>query len=155
MNYAVRVERVVSRPIAVVRRRAAQRELSRIIPQACGLVWETVKAAQVKDAGRHVVVYRGGADSLLDIEVGVEVGATFAGRDEVIGSATPVGDAATVTHSGSYGRIGEAHQAIRQWCVAQGRTLAGTSWEIYGHWLPEWNNDPSLIRTDIFYLLKN
>jgi hypothetical protein len=58
MDSAVRVERVVGRPIAVVRRRVAPGELSRVVPEACGLVWETLNAAQVRDAGRHVTVYR-------------------------------------------------------------------------------------------------
>jgi effector-binding domain-containing protein len=155
MSFSVRVERVTSRPIAIVRRRVAPSELSKVVPEACGLVWRTVKAAEVKDAGRHVAVYRDAGDGLLDIEVGVEVGTAFPVGDEVVGSDLPAGDAATVTHFGSYGRLGEAHQAIRRWCAAQGRTLAGVNWEIYGHWLDEWNNDPSKIRTDIFYLLKS
>jgi len=155
MTYAIRVERVASHPIAVVRRRVPPSELSKIVPEACGLVWRTVKAAQVKDAGRHVAVYRGAAGGQLDIEVGVEVGSAFAGRDEVVGSATPAGDAATVAHFGPYNKLGDAHQAIRQWCAAQGRTPTGTNWEIYGHWMDEWNKDPSRIRTDVFYLLKS
>jgi effector-binding domain-containing protein len=32
-----------------------------------------------------------------------------------------------------------------------GYRLTGPSWEIYGHWQPEWNSDPSQIRTDVFY----
>jgi hypothetical protein len=60
--------------------------------------WGAVKAAQVKDAGRHVAVYRDAGDGLLDVEVGVEVGNAFPGRDEVVGSVTPAGDAAVVTH---------------------------------------------------------
>src|SRR5882672_11450669 len=149
MSYIVQVERVSSRPIAVVRRRVASRELPKVVPEACGLVWKIVKAAQVKDAGRHVAVYRDGGGGLLDIEVGVEVGTAFPGRDEVVGSVTPAGDAATVIHFGPYQKLGDANQAILQWCAAQGRTFAGTSWEIYGHWTDEWNNDPSKIRTDI------
>jgi effector-binding domain-containing protein len=155
MTYTVRLERVMSRPIAVVRRRVSPSDLPRIVPEACGLVWETLKAAQVKDAGRHITVYREAEEGLLDIEVGVEVVAPFRGRDEVVGSSTSTGDTATVTHFGPYGRLGEAHHAIRQWCAAQGRTTAGVNWELYGHWLSEWNRDPSKIRTDIFYLLKS
>jgi len=129
--------------------------LSRVVPECCGLVWKAVKAAQVKDAGRHVAMYRDGGNGLVDVEVGVEVGVAFPRRDEVRGSVTPEGEAATVTHFGPYGRLGDAHQAIRSWCATQGRTLAGVNWEIYGHWLDEWNNDPSKIRTDVFYLLKS
>jgi effector-binding domain-containing protein len=155
MSYTVRVERVIGQPIAVVRRRVAPSELSKVVPEACGLVWGVIKAAEVKDAGRHVTVYRDAGDRLLDIEVGVEVGTPFPGRGEVVGSVTSAGDAAMVTHFGPYQKLGEAHQAIRQWCGAQGRTLAGTHWELYGHWLDEWNTDPSKIRTDIFYLLRS
>ena len=154
MAYTVRVERLLAQPIAVVRRRVAQQELPRIVPEACGLVWKTIKAAQVADAGRHVAVYRDGGGGLLDVEVGVEVGTPFAGRDEVVASVTPAGEVATVTHLGPYQKLGEANRAIKDWCAANGRTIAGPSWEIYGHWIEEWNADPSKIRTDVFYLLK-
>jgi effector-binding domain-containing protein len=154
MSYFVRVESVVGRPIAVVRRRVARSALSRVVPEACGLVWAAVKAAQVKDAGRHIAVYRDAGGGLLDVEVGVEVGTAFPGRDEVVGSVTPAGDAAMVTHFGPYQKLGEAHQAIQHWCAARGHALAGANWEIYGHWLDDWNKDPSKIRTDVFYLLR-
>ncbi len=49
------------------------------------MVWEAIKAAQVKDAGRNVAVYRDARDGLLDVEVGVEVGTAFPRRDEVVG----------------------------------------------------------------------
>jgi effector-binding domain-containing protein len=153
MSYAVRVEPVVSRPIAVLRLRVAPSESSRVVPEACGVVWKTVKAARVKDAGRHVAVYRDAGGGRLAIEVGVEVGTVFPGRDEVVGSVTPAGEAATVTHFGPYAKLGEAHEAIRKWCTAHGRVCDGTNWEIYGHWSDDWNNDPSKIRTDVFYLL--
>ena len=56
-------------------------------------------------------------------------------------------------HFGPYNRLGEAHQAIRDWCANHGYSLAGPNWEIYGHWLDAWNADPGQIRTDVFYLL--
>jgi effector-binding domain-containing protein len=87
--------------------------------------------------------------------VGVEVGTGFPGQNEVVCSVTSTGDAATATHYGPYPKLGEAHQAIRQWCAAQGHRLAGTRWEIYGHWVDAWNDDLSTIRTDVFYLLNS
>jgi effector-binding domain-containing protein len=71
-----------------------------------------------------------------------------------VASATPAGPAATVTHFGAYNRMGPAHAAILEWCKAKGHRLAGPSWEVYGHWQQEWNDNPSLIQTDIFYLLE-
>jgi hypothetical protein len=151
MDYDVRLEQVSSRPLAVVRRQASLQQLPRVVPDACGTVWGVVRALPIPGAGRHVALY---LDDVINLEVGVELEAPFAGHGEVVGSATPAGAVATAVHFGPYGRLGDAHQAIRQWCASHGCTLAGPNWEIYGHWVDEWNNDPSKIRTDVFYLLK-
>jgi hypothetical protein len=150
MAYEVRLEQVVSRPLLVVRRRASPAELSTVVPEACGAVWSAVRAQQIAGAGRHVALY---LDGQINLEVGVELDAPFVGAGEVVGSATPAGWVATTVHLGPYGRLGEAHQAIRDWCATHGRVPAGPNWEIYGHWVEEWNSDPSRIRTDVFYLL--
>ncbi len=150
MEYDVRLEQVGSRPLAVVRRRASLRELAKVVPDACGKVWGVVRAQQIRGAGRHVAVYW---DDQINLEVGVELDAPFAGSGEVIGSATPAGRVATTTHYGPYAQLSGAHEAIRRWCQNNGHTLAGPNWEIYGHWQDEWNRDPSKIRTDVFYLL--
>lgn len=150
MEYEVRLQRVSSRPLAVVQRRARLHELSKVVPDACGTVWGVVRAQQVPGAGRHVAVY---LDNQINLEVGVELDAPFGGFGEVVGSATPAGLVATTTHYGPYGRLHEAHEAIRRWCGENGHTLAGPNWEIYGHWIDEWNSDPSKITTDIYYLL--
>jgi effector-binding domain-containing protein len=151
MDHDVRLDHVRSRPLAVVRRRAKPQDLSRVVPEACGVVWGVVRAQQIAGAGRHVAVYW---DGEINLEVGVELDAPFAGHGEVVGSATPAGPVATAAHFGPYGRLGEAHQAILAWCASHGHTLAGPSWEIYGHWTDECNTDPTKIRTDVFYLLK-
>jgi effector-binding domain-containing protein len=151
MEYDVRLEQLPSQPLAVVRRRASSNELAKVVPDACGLVWNVVRAQKVPGAGRHVALYW---DDQINLEVGVELEAPFAGHGEVVGSATPAGTVATTTHLGPYGGLHGAHQAILQWCAAHGYALAGPNWEIYGHWIDEWNTDPSKIRTDVSYLLK-
>jgi hypothetical protein len=150
MEYDVRLEHLDSRPLAVVRRRASSQELSRVVPDACGIVWSVIRAQHVEGAGRHVAIY---LDGRINLEVGVELGAPFAGHGEVVGSATPSGPVATTTHYGPYGLLHEAHAAIRLWCKDNGLTMAGPNWEIYGHWKDEWNSDPSGISTDVCYLL--
>jgi effector-binding domain-containing protein len=151
MEYDVRLEQVESRPLAVVRRRASLPELAQVIPAACGKVWDVARAQGVPGAGRHIALYW---DDVINLEVGVELEAPFAGHDEVVASATPGGLVATAVHFGPYNRLPEAHHAIRRWCANHGFALAGPNWEIYGHWIHEWCDDPSKIRTDVFYLLK-
>jgi len=151
MDQEVRIEHVESLPLAVVKRRVHQSQLSKVVPECCGIVWNVLKAHGVTGAGRNVALY---LDGQMNIEVGVEIGDSFAGAGEVSRSATPSGTVAIATHLGPYQRLHEAHDAIHDWCARHGRALAGPSWEIYGHWKDEWNRDPSQIRTDIVYLLK-
>ena len=148
-SYSVRIQDVPSIPLAVVRRRASAAELSKIIPESCGLVWAAVRAQQTL-AGRHVAIYW---NRDIRLEVGVELEGPFVDVDPVVRSATPAGPAAVVTHFGPYTALGAAHDAVHAWCRANEHRLAGPSWEIYGHWQEEWSTNPELIRTDVFYQL--
>ena len=111
------------------------------------MVWDFVRERSIK-AGRHVAVY---LNEHIDLEVGVEVPGAFDEEGEVVRSSTPAGHVASAIHFGPYKDLGIVHEAIRAWCADHGYQLAGRNWEIYGHWQPEWNGDPSGIRTDVFY----
>jgi len=150
MPYVICLEQLPSRPLAVVRRRAARHELSKVVPDACGLVWNVIRSQQVAGAGRHVALY---LDDQINLEVGVELDGPFSGHGDVIPSATPPGLVAATTHLGPYHLLHQAHAAIHDWCAKNGHVPAGPSWEIYGHWQDEWNRDPGKIVTDVFYLL--
>jgi len=145
----VRLQSVDSVPLAVIRRRVRPADLARVVPECCGLVWNVLRA-QDRRGGRHVAVY---LDDSIHLEVGVELTEPFVEQAGVIRSATPAGRVASATHLGPYGGLGATHDGIWRWCAANRHTLAGPRWEIYGHWQPAWNTEPSLIRTDVFYLL--
>jgi len=156
MTHDVRTETLLAqRPLAVVRRQATIAQLSKVVPEACGLVWKALRAYGVTGAGRHIAVYLDANVDVLNVEVGVELAAPLgAPVGEVVASAVPAGTVATATHMGPYPTLSRTHQAIRDWCKAHRHDLAGPNWELYGHWLDEWNQDASKIRTDVFYLLK-
>lgn len=147
MEIDVRIAHVEAQPLAVVRRLASARELATVVPPACGVVWDVLRDLQLEGAGRHVAVY---LDDAIHLEVGVEVDAPFAGHGEVIGSATPAGMVATAVHVGPYDRLGETHATIQRWCSDRKLALAGSTWEVYGHW----TDDLTRLRTDVFYLLR-
>jgi len=149
--YAVQLQRLGSIPLAVIRRQARSSELARVVPECCGVVWDAVRAQQTQ-AGRHVAIYWDGS---IRLEVGVELHGSFAEQGEIVRSATPSGAVASATHFGPYAGLGAAHEAIRQWCVANNHRLAGPNWEIYGHWQRQWDTDPSRIRTDVYDLLSD
>jgi effector-binding domain-containing protein len=148
-TYTVHVQQLDSIPLAVVRRQVRRSELSRVVPECCGIVWNVIRA-QHANGGRHVAIYW---DDSVRVEVGAELEGPFSEAADVVCSATPSGNVAWVTHYGPYAALGAAHQAVHEWAEATRHHLAGPKWEIYGHWKKEWDEDPSQIRTDVFYLL--
>ena len=52
-------------------------------------------------------------------------------------------------HIGPPDQLAGANAAIEQWCVADQRSLAGVSWEIYG----DPGDDPAILEVKVFYLL--
>jgi effector-binding domain-containing protein len=150
MNYQIRIEQFPGQPTAVVRRQATKAQLSQVIPEACGTVWSALKSQGIR-GGRHVAVY---LDQAIKLEIGVEMTAPVTPFGEILSSSLPAGKVATTTHFGPYQNLGKAHDAIQQWCTANHHEMTMPCWETYGHWLDEWNNDPSKIRTDVYYILK-
>ena len=140
------VLRVEPIPLVAVRRRAGQADLPNVLRPAFDVLWKFIRARKL-NVGRNVCVYH---DGEINLEVGVELEGPFEPEGEIVRSATPGGPAATVTHFGPYPELGTAYRAITDWCAANGRTPRGASWEIYGHWLEEWNADSSKVRTDVF-----
>ena len=135
---------------AVIRGRMPASALSKFVPASCGEVWSFARDTGMPKPGRHVALYL--ADGV--VEAGAEVNAPFAGNDRVLNSQLPSGRVATTTHLGPYGRLGDAHSAIKAWAAEHRYRLSGICWEIYGHWEDRWNADPSQIRTDVFHLLR-
>lgn len=102
MSFSVQLSQTSSSPVAVIRRQVRQSELSRVVPECCGIVWNAVRAQQAK-GGRHVAIYW---DSSIRLEVGVELLGPFAEQAEVCLSATPAGTVAWTTHFGPVRRTG-------------------------------------------------
>ena len=122
-------------------------QLARVVPAACGEVWEFARASHLPRPGRHLAV----PGWRINLEVGAEVFQPFDGNERVSCSKTPAGTVATTVHMGPYNRLHEAHEAIHRWCTMNGHAMAGPSWEVYGHW----DDDPAKVRTDVFYLLQD
>ena len=146
----VQLVQLQSTPLAVIKRQVKAAELSKVVPECCGLVWNAVKAQGAK-GGRHVAVY---LDNTLRVEIGVELLSAFTDQGDVVRSATPAGPAITVTHLGPYGGLGAAYAALKEWSEANHYKMSGPSWEVYGHWEPAWNSDSSRIRTDVFFMVQ-
>jgi effector-binding domain-containing protein len=149
----VRFATVEARPTAVVAETTTWTEFPKIWGQLLGEVYEFVRPRPELATGagderwQNVMLYK---DQRPDVEVGVLVSGPFQGVGRVIPSALPAGEVATATHRGDYAKLGDTHNAVREYAAAHGRELAGPCWEIYGHGRP----DPSDAETDVFWLLR-
>ncbi len=150
MIYSISVQRVTPRRLAVVRERMPLREVPSRFRPLLDQVYAVAKGGVIALDGQNVFVYHAGPDDIADVEFGVGSANSFDPIGRVQYSEVPGGDVATTTHWGDYGALGAAHEAVVAWCRSERHTLAGISWEVYGHW----HDDPSKRRTDIYQLLK-
>lgn len=152
MDVEVRVEVVASRRLAAVRRRVPIRAIATAWRPALDQVWAFLRTQPgLRTEGHNIFVYHHPArrDDPMDVDFGVEVTRSFTPAGEVQESMTPSGEAAIAEHRGAYDGLRRTHDAIHEWAKANGRTFAGTSWEIYG----DWDDDPSKLETTVVYLL--
>jgi len=138
MAHQVEVKSLPAQSIEAVRGRATMATL----PANIRALFDQLYATPKPGRGLNIVFYPGSVDAEFEIACGVLV-------EHGGNAATPAGTVATTVHIGPYNQMQPAHHAIHQWARDNNRRIAGPSWEIYGHW----TDDPTRLRTDIFYLL--
>ena len=150
--YSVSLRTAAPRMIAAVHARVPRSSVATVFRRYLDQVYAAARVGAVHLDGQNVFVYRGVPDAPneLDVAFGVGVTAPFTATGAVEPTPVPVGDVATTTHWGRYAGLGAAHAAIAEWCRTNGRSKAGPSWEVYGHW----TDDEAQLRTDVFYLLE-
>lgn len=149
-QYEVRETTVAARPVAGVRAQVPRGRVAQEFGRHLDQVYAAARAGAVALDGQNIFIYRATTDEQLTVDFCVGVTAGFAGVGAVLPLETPGGVAAMTTHHGDYGGLSRANAAILAWCRAHDRTLAGPSWEVYGHW----HADPAQLRTDVYYLLQ-
>jgi effector-binding domain-containing protein len=146
MSYEVTVTDVPPRRTAVVAATTTWREFPMLWIQLSNEVWTCLRASGVDRGCPNVMLY---LDDVPHVEVGVELRQPCLLSGRVVASSLPGGQVAMTVHRGPYSRLASAHRAVRDWCAAQGRPLAGPRWEIYG---PH-RDDPADLTTEVYYLL--
>lgn len=146
MSYQVTVTDVAARPTAVVAAETTWQEFPSLWPALLDEVWACLRAGGIHRGCRNVMLY---LDDVPHVEVGVELTQACPLTGQVVASALPGGRVAMTTHRGAYAGLGAAHQAVRDWCAAQGLRTVGPLWEVYG---PH-RDDPAEVWTEVYWLL--
>jgi effector-binding domain-containing protein len=148
-QYTVVESAVEPRLVAGVRARVARGRVGQEFGRHLDQVYAAARTGSVQLDGQNIFIYRDCIDDRLTIDFCVGAKAPFAAVGAVLPLHTPGGLAAVTTHQGDYAGLGAANAAIAAWCHAHDRTLAGPSWEVYGHW----RDDSAELRTEVYYLL--
>jgi effector-binding domain-containing protein len=147
MDYAVSLVDVVEQPIAAARQRTTFAKVSMEIRDLLSIAWGFLKQNRgLRDEGHNVAIYWEDTPQ-GSIECGVQVVRRFEASGDIVCTATPGGRVATTAHYGDYGKLGAAHDTVREWCKRNGHRIAMPFWEVYG----DWHEDPAKVRTDVYY----
>lgn len=132
MRVDVALKQVDPTPTAVVKAATTWAEFPTLWRPMLDEVWSFLRGTAPDGLwthGHNVMLYQ---DDVPNVEVGVQVNRSFEPYGSVVPSALPGGLAAAATHAGPVEKIGETHDAVRDWAAAHGYRPAGPRWEIYG-----------------------
>ena len=165
MTYAINRKEVSAQPVLVIRRRVKLSELGSALAEILPSVFKHAQQTGAAIAGQPFTRYVEWGPGLVTIEAGIPVVASgnishdgnsasddASGRSEIVAECLPGGPVATVTHTGPYEKLSEAHAAIQQWIEAHGLRAAGPPWETYTT-DPADYPDPQDWKTDVFWPL--
>ena len=149
MTVDVTIKTVQPTPTAVVVAAATWPEFPSMWGPMLDKVWSFLRndaPEGLYQRGHNIMLYK---DDVPNVEVGVQVSGSFDPVDNVVPSTLPGGLVAIATHVGPIAKIGDTHQAVREWSKANGYLLAGPRWEVYA------DPDPSTgeFDVDVFWSL--
>src|SRR6476660_1128423 len=108
-EYDVLLSTALPRQLAAVQRTLRSSEISGVIRETLGEVWQFLAEHKVKSTGHNVAIYGPaasgggtGSDTLLDVWFGVEVHERIPASEKVVEMATPAGPVASTVHWGEY-----------------------------------------------------
>lgn len=152
MAYEIVEVDVAARPIAAVHVSVRVGHVATAWRPALDKVWAFLRRHDgLRTDGHNLFVYRHPVrpGAPLEVDVGVEVSHAFESEGEIVFTHTPAGRAVSTVHIGPPEQLAVANAAIEEWCRANGRSMAGISWEIYG----DPGDDPGSLEVQVFYLL--
>ncbi len=165
MAYTITRKELSPQSVLVIRRRVKLSEIGSTLGEVLGSIFKHAQQTGAAIAGQPFTRYVEWGPGLVTIEAGLPVVAAgnrfnggepvsdaAAGGSEIVADCLPGGPVATVTHSGAYEKLPEAHAAIQQWIEAQGLRAGGPPWETYTT-DPADYPDPQDWKTDVFWPL--
>jgi effector-binding domain-containing protein len=155
-----RIVELNPRPTIALRVQGTASDIARLFSDAMPRVFAKVQAVGAQPASPVFGRYHEFSPSLVDVEIGVGVGAAPDGLTplaqcepgDVGASQLPGGPAAVLTHVGPYATLKDTYDKLHAWIHEQGREEGPGPWESYTD-DPAVVKDHSLLRTDVVWPL--
>jgi effector-binding domain-containing protein len=153
MTSPIEIRDMPAQHLLVKKTTCGHKEIGPAFAGAIQSVGECLRASEAKMASPPVAVYLDWRASDCDMAVGckVEGSVTLSHGGEWLDLSA--GPHAVASHFGPYDALQETHEAIRNWCAASARQLAGPCWETYPV-DPGAEPDASKWQTDVHYPLR-
>ena len=150
MTSAIEIRDFAAQHLLVKKTTCRHEDIGPAFGKAIQSVVACSQAMGAKMASAPIAVYLDWRESDCDLAVGFQVDGKLAPSSGCEWLDLSGGPHASASHFGPYTGLGQAHHAIRDWCAAHGRQLAGPCWESYPV-DPGAEPDSSKWQTDIHY----
>ena len=131
MSYECEVKERSAQPTLAIRTRTAAENLGHVLGEAYGTIMQYMGELGKQPVGAPFAAYYNEDMEDLDMEIGFPVGRELPGRGEIQAGEIPGGRVATCLHTGPYGDIGPAYEALVEWMEEKGHEPAGPAYEFY------------------------
>ena len=152
MSYTCEIREQAAQPVLSIRTRTPVQELPQAFGRAYGEIALYLGELGEHPAGPPFAAYYNMDMQDLDVEIGFPVSRVLSGKGEIQPGEIPAGRVATCLHTGPYGEIEPAYNALSKWIQGNGYEAAGVAYEMYLN-DPE-ETPPQELKTQILFPLK-
>ena len=152
MSFNCQIENREPQPVLAVRTRTGVGNLQQEMGRAFGMIAGYLGEIGEYPAGAPYAAYYNMDMQDLDLEIGFPVARELPGKGAINPGQIPGGKVATCMHTGPYGEVGPAFEALMEYVKAEGCEATGVAYEMY-------LNDPQEVpeaelQTLVMFLLK-
>ena len=134
MDYEINLQERQAQPVVAIRDKVARSEMEQALATLLPRVGRYLEQQGVRPAGHPYVRYHSSqiVDRVdYDVEVGYPVAQSVAEADNIVAGELPGGQALVTRHSGAYGGVVAAYEALQEWIENSDYEAAAAPWELY------------------------
>jgi effector-binding domain-containing protein len=152
MDFHCEIKEQAAQPTLSIRKRTPIDGLPQLLGESYGKIAGYLAELGTQPDGAPFAAYYNMDMQDLDVEIGFPVTEPVPSKGDIQASQIPGGKLAIALHTGPYGEIGPAYDALTQFAKEQGCEPTGVSYEFYLNDPQE--TSPQDLKTQIIFPLK-